>query len=103
MKNYVLKDNTALRRYEFEVDGPPPLIDYIINNQGTIFLTHTEVPPALQGKGVGQELVRQILADVERRGLKVVPSCPFVASYMKRHPETMHLLMPGLTIAGGRG
>jgi predicted GNAT family acetyltransferase len=103
MKNYVLKDNVQRQRYEFEVDGPRPLIDYMKNpSKGVIYLTHTEVPGSLQGQGVGKELVRQILADVERQGLTVVPSCPFVASYMKRHPETMHLLAPGLTIGGGR-
>jgi predicted GNAT family acetyltransferase len=98
MEKYVLKDNVERKRYEFEMEGPKPLIDYIKNNQGVIYLTHTEVPPRLQGQGVGQQLVKEILEDVEKKGLKVVPSCPFVAAYMKRHPETLRLLMPGINI-----
>jgi predicted GNAT family acetyltransferase len=98
MKQYVLKDNVQHQRYEFDVEGPKPLIDYIKSTHGTVYLTHTEVPPSLQGQGVGKELVRQILEDIERRGLTVVPSCPFVASYMKHHPETQKLLAPGVTI-----
>jgi predicted GNAT family acetyltransferase len=99
MEKYVLKDNIERKRYEFDMEGPKPLIDYIKSNQGVIYLTHTEVPPRLQGQGVGQQLVKEILEDVERQGLKVVPSCPFVAAYMKRHPETLKLLMPGIHIA----
>jgi predicted GNAT family acetyltransferase len=98
MENFVLKDNVEQKRYEFEMEGPKPLIDYIKSNQGVVYLTHTEVPPRLQGRGVGQQLVKQILEDVERQGLKVMPSCPFVAAYMVHHPETHKLLMPGVKI-----
>jgi predicted GNAT family acetyltransferase len=99
MEKFVLKDNVERKRYEFDVEGPKPLIDYIKTNSGVIYLTHTEVPRGMQGRGVGQQLVKEILEDVARQGLKVVPSCPFVAGYMKRHPETLKLLMPGINIA----
>jgi predicted GNAT family acetyltransferase len=99
MEKFKLVDNVERKRYEFEMEGPKPLIEYIRNNQGVIYLTHTEVPPSMQGRGVGQQLVKEILEDVERQGLKVVPSCPFVAAYMKRHPDTMKLLMPGIAIS----
>jgi predicted GNAT family acetyltransferase len=99
MEKYVLKDNVERQRYEFEMEGPKPLIDYIKSSQGVIYLTHTEVPTRLQGQGVGKQLVKEILADVERQGFKVMPSCPFVAAYMKRNPETLKLLMPGVKIS----
>jgi hypothetical protein len=57
-----------------------------------ITLVHTEVPPALEGKGIGSALVRGVLDLVRGRGLKVVATCPFVAAYMGRHPEYNDLL-----------
>ena len=58
------------------------------NQQGdTIYFIHTEVPPALEGKGVGGELAKAGLDYARANNLKVVARCPFVASYVKRHPE----------------
>ncbi|MDR1755540.1 MAG: N-acetyltransferase [Culturomica sp.] len=99
MEKYVLKDNAERKRYEFDTDGlVKPHIDYIKNNQAVIYLTHTEVPQPLQGRGVGQALVKGVLEDVEKQGLRVVPTCPFVAAYMKRNPATQRLLMPGVNV-----
>lgn len=80
------------------VDGKICLIDYIKDSEGTIFLTHTEVPYGLQGRGYGMELVKKSLEDVERHGFTVVPSCSFVAAYIRRHPEWERILMPGVVI-----
>ena len=66
--------------------GHTAYIDYDKDN-GTIVLTHTFVPEAYEGRGVGAQLVAAALADIRRQGLKVVPQCSFVAVYIKRHPE----------------
>jgi predicted GNAT family acetyltransferase len=54
--------------------------------------THTEVPAPLRGRGLGSQMMRGVLQDVRAQGLKVVPRCPFVASYIDRHPEFADLL-----------
>ena len=54
---------------------------------GRIAFTHTEVDEALEGRGLGSRLVATALDDARREGLEVVPLCPFVASYIHRHPE----------------
>ena len=54
--------------------------------------THTEVPESLEGRGVGSKLIAGALDDVRHRNLKIVPECPFVASYVQRHPEVQDLL-----------
>ncbi|HIV60158.1 MAG TPA: N-acetyltransferase, partial [Candidatus Alistipes pullistercoris] len=64
-----------------------------------IYLTHTEVPSALEGKGVGSSLVRLALEDIERQQLRLVPLCPFVAGYVQKHPEWKRLVMEGINIA----
>jgi len=61
---------------------------------GTLLMTHTEVPPAFEARGIAAALVRAALAWARAEGLKVRPSCSYVAVYMRRHPETQDLLGP---------
>jgi uncharacterized protein len=60
---------------------------------GTVVLIHTEVDPAVEGRGLGSRLVAGALADLRSRRLKVVPLCPFVADYLRRHPEQQDLVV----------
>ena len=99
MENYKLIDNVALHQYEFRIGDLIPRIEYIKTKNGEIYLTHTEVPSALEGKGVGSRLVRQALEDIERQQLRLVPLCPFVAGYVQKHPEWKRLVMEGINIA----
>ncbi len=48
---------------------------------------HTEVPTALNGRGIGSALVRGELDIARAQGLKVEARCPFVAAYIAKHPE----------------
>ncbi len=59
---------------------------------GVATFFHTEVPPALQGRGVAAALVAAALQWARAEGLRVRPSCSYVAAYMRRHPETQDLL-----------
>jgi hypothetical protein len=59
-----------------------------------LVLHHTEVPPALQGRGLAAVLVQAALAWAREQGLGVRPTCSYVAAYMRRHPETQDLLAP---------
>ncbi len=92
MEKYKLRDNREKSRYEFDIDGQVALIDYVKTPDGIIQLTHTEVPPQLEGRGIGTELVKQTLEDIERQGLRVVPLCGFVAAYIREHPEWERLV-----------
>ena len=65
MERYILKDNEARSRYEFDLGGHTAYIDYEKDN-GTIVLTHTFVPEAYEGRGVGAQLVAAALADIRR-------------------------------------
>ena len=99
MENYKMIDNVALHQYEFRIGDLIPRIEYIKTKNGEIYLTHTEVPSALEGKGVGSSLVRLALEDIERQQLRLVPLCPFVAGYVQKHPEWKRLVMEGINIA----
>lgn len=93
-----LIDNTELHRYEFRIGDYAPRIEYILTRNGTIYLNHTEVPPELEGQGIASDLVLAALRDIERRGLKMVPMCPYVASYIRRHPEWRRLIADGFGV-----
>lgn len=98
MENYELIDNKERHQYEFHIDKSVPRIEYILSKNGEIYLTHTEVPAALGGKGVGTQLVKKALEDIEKRDLRLVPLCPFVATYIHKHPEWKRIVMKGIEI-----
>lgn len=56
-------------------------------------LVHTDVDPAFEGRGLGSRLIGGALADIRARGLLFVPLCPFVAAYVRRHPEYADLVV----------
>lgn len=82
-----VKDNRRQHRFEMIVDGKLSIVAYQNLDDETLALTHTEVDPSLEGKGVGSHLVQSVLEYVERNNLKIVPLCPFVDTYLKRHPD----------------
>lgn len=95
MSDYKLIDNEAANQYEFHIGEYIPLIQYIKNNKGEIYLIHTEVPAELEGQGVGSSLVEKVLENIEQQGLRLIPLCPFVSGYIERHPEWRQLVIRG--------
>ncbi len=75
----------------FEMAGTGALIVYQ-RLPGRIDLVHTKVPEALSGQGVGSRLVKGALDLIRAEGLRVVPSCPFVAAFIERHPRYRSLV-----------
>jgi len=94
---YELKNNRINKQFEFHIDGLVPKLEYI-RAKDRIFLTHTEVPEKLEGQGIGSMLIKAVLEEVERQELTLVPLCPFVAGYIKEHPEWKKLVLKGINI-----
>ena len=92
MTNDVLvRHNPQATRFEAEVEGRLARCDYRMRD-GVMHLVHTEVPPALEGRGLGAALVRAALEHASAEGLRVRPMCSFVSTYLARHPEYRALL-----------
>lgn len=90
-----IADVAGARRYEARLDGTlAGFLDYVVK-RGRIALVHTEVDPAFQGRGVGAALARFALDDARTRGLLVIPSCPYVRSYLERHRDYDDIVRPG--------
>lgn len=92
-----LSNDTDRKHFIAEFDGHRGRVEYMVV-QDRIIYTHTEVDPALEGRGVASRLVKFALAYARREGLRIMPLCPFVAGYMKRNPEYNDLLMPGFNL-----
>jgi predicted GNAT family acetyltransferase len=86
-----VRNNEAEGRYELEVDGETAFAAYR-REGGEILFDHTDVPPALEGRGIGGALVKGALEDVRAKGLKVVPNCSFVRGWIERHGEAQDLV-----------
>lgn len=88
-----VRRDDARNRYELTVDGQTAVCAFN-RLKAAVMFTHTEVPEALEGRGVGSTLVRGALDDVRAQGLEVIPLCPFVAAFIRRHPEYLDLVSP---------
>ncbi len=75
------------RRYELRVDGELAGYAAFRTNPGRITFTHTLVRPEYEGRGLGSRLARSVLDDAVARELTIVPVCPFISAYLRRHPE----------------
>jgi hypothetical protein len=92
MDDTTLADNPERHRFELQAGGQLAAFAEYNAIKGALLFTHTEVLPEHEGKGYGSRLVRFALDDVRRRGLHAIPACPFVAGYIRKHPEYLDLL-----------
>lgn len=79
-------------RYVISLDGVDAGFSNYHLQDGVLTFMHTEIDPGHEGQGLGSALARGALDDARARGLRVVVRCPFIASYLKRHPEFQDLV-----------
>jgi len=85
--------NEPEHRYEAHVDGELAGFAVFSMRGDRIVFTHTEVDDRFEGQGVGSKLARHSLDDVRERGsLRVVPQCPFIRSWIEKHPDYADLV-----------
>lgn len=76
----------AASRFECTVEGHLCVAEYQLCEQGRVMrMTHTSVPPVLQGRGIAAALVEAALAHARAQGLRVDPACSYVQAYLRRH------------------
>ena len=82
-----VRDRASASRYEAVIDGETVGILQYERLRGSIELIHTVTDPAHRGHGAASALVQVAFAQARRDGLTVNPICPFVESWVNRHPE----------------
>jgi predicted GNAT family acetyltransferase len=88
-------DTPEHSRYEASVDGQIAGFAAYRPDRDRLVFTHTEIDPAFEGKGIGSVLAREALDDVRRKGKKIVPLCPFISAFIRKHPEYVDLVDEG--------
>ncbi len=91
MPETAVTDNAARSRYELTQDGLTAFADYH-RRDGKVVIPHVEAPPALRGTGAAGRLMEGVVADVRAKGEKLVPLCPYAATWIQRHPEHADLV-----------
>ncbi len=82
-----VRDRADAGRFEaVDVAGTVAGIAVYQRRDDVVVFTHTEVEDAYEGQGIGSQLVRAALDAVREEGLRVLPRCPFVRTWIDRHP-----------------
>lgn len=88
----VVTDNPAASQYELHVGSELAGVLVYRLHDATLSLQHTEIEPAFQGARLGGHLARGALDDARERGLAVLPFCPYMDSWIRKHPEYTDLV-----------
>jgi predicted GNAT family acetyltransferase len=92
-------DNTELSRIDAHVDGAlVGFAAYEICDDGVYTFHHTEVFEGNEGRGFGQQLAEGVMAFARDTGIKIHPTCSFLASYLRKHPEHHDLVDPNFEL-----
>jgi uncharacterized protein len=92
-----VRHNPQASRFEALAEGELCRADYRMSGN-VMHIVHSEVPRALEGRGLAGQVVRAALEYARANGLKVVPVCGYVRAYMRRHKETHDLLAEGYEV-----
>lgn len=84
-------DNTEKQRFETRVDGQLCVLEYRLID-GTLNIDHVGVPPPVEGRGIADALTEAALQSARQHKLGVVPICPYVVAWLRRHPEYAGLI-----------
>ena len=95
-------DNPDESRFELRLDGE--LVGFAEYRPAgdSVIIAHTEIADGHEGEGLGGALVRTALSESGPSGKTVIPTCPFTAAYIRRHPEFVDLVAPALRDQFGR-
>jgi uncharacterized protein len=91
-------DNPSELQYELHVDDALAGVIRYRRQPGAVVLVHTDLEPRFEGEGLGSRLVQGALDDIRAHGSEVVPICPFVAAFIRQHPEYSDLVTSDMAI-----
>lgn len=86
MEPYSVINNEQNLRFEVKLDDDTAFLEYRWKND-KMALMHTFVPEKYSGKGIAAALAKTALEFARNKGIKIIVYCPYVAAYIKKHPE----------------
>ena len=92
MTDLVITDAPDENRYVARSEGSEAgEVQYQLDGD-VIMFTHTGVPSEFEGRGIASQLARYVLDDARRRGLEVLPRCPYISGWIARHLDYLDLV-----------
>lgn len=79
--------NREANRFEMAIEDQQAVVNYRMIGTDTYNLIYAGVPPEFEGRGYGGRLVKGALEQIKAEGKRFIPTCPFIAVYVRRHPE----------------
>lgn len=84
---HIIKHDTENQQFITQVDGKDAYLRYMIKDDHTIDFHYTYVPNELRGKGLAAEVVKEGFKFAEENKLKVIPTCPYIHTFLQKYPE----------------
>ena len=82
-----IQHNEKEKIFFVDIEGKVAKLSYKNTDEKTLDYYSTFVPPEFRGKNVGEQLVKVALDYARDNNFKIIPTCPFVARIIDRHPE----------------
>ena len=92
-----LHDEPDYRQFVVRADGLRARVEYDRDGD-RIFLTSIDVPKGLEAVGVGGVLMEKVLAHVDAKGWKLIPTHPAIKQYLREHSQWQRLLLKGVQL-----
>jgi predicted GNAT family acetyltransferase len=97
MDELTIKDNSFLRQFEVRVDGHLAKIEYS-SQERKIFLTKLVIPEAIGRDGFREEFIKAVLHHIQDQNLRVVPTSPQIAGFLRKNRQYKEMLPVGIRI-----
>ena len=97
MNELIIKDNSFLRQFETRVNGHLAKIEYS-SQERKVFLTKLVIPEELGDKEFREEFIRSVLNHIQQQNLRVVPTSPQIAGFLRKNRQYKEMLPVGIRI-----
>ncbi len=97
MNDVLIKDNTFLRQFETSLDGHLAKIEYS-SQERKVFLTKIVVPEEITMEGFNESFIKAVLHHLQEKNLRVVPTSPQIAGFLRRNRQYKEMLPVGIRI-----
>lgn len=90
MSEYTIRHETGETKGRFVIDlgdGAEAELTYSIAGETRWIADHTGVPSSHGGQGIAGQLVRALVAAAKEANVKIIPLCPYVKSWARKHPD----------------
>ena len=97
MNNLNLVNNEFLRQFEIQTENSLARIEYA-EQERKIFLTKIHIPDSVSDKSFEENFIIKVLEFIESKNLRVVPTSPRIAGFVRKNKSFKHLLPVGIKL-----